>query len=310
MNVYLSEYIAPSAKKRLEACCTLVDNFDHPEELDGILVRREEVTGEILRKAKKLRIVSMHGVGLDHIDVKTARELGIPVTNVPGMNAESVAELTVAMMMALSRKLKYIDGCVEKGTLQSFGDSRTIGHEIYGKKVGLIGSGHIAQRVADVLEKAFHCRIYSFNGHETAAMLEQKGMIKVDSLKELFRTMDFISIHVPLTPETQDMVDKNVLEGANRNLILVNTARGGIVKEEDLYEALCKGSIAGAASDVFRQDIPDSHLPLLHLPNFISTVHIGGSTQEALERVSNQAVDNLLAGLAGKRVRCVWGRTA
>lgn len=312
MNVYLSENIAPTARKRLASCCTIVNNFDHPEELDGILVRRAEVTGDILRKARRLRIVSMHGVGLDHIDVDTARQLGIPVTNVPGVNAESVAELSVTMMMALLRKLKYIDACVEKGALHTFGDNRTVGHEIYGKKIGLVGSGHIAQRVAAILKNAFECQIFSYNEHETAAELERKGMTKVDSLEGLFRLMDIVSVHVPLTAQTKNMINQNIFGCSNPNLYLVNTARGGIVNEEDLYEALCNGKIAGAASDVFSQDIPDTHLPLLHLPNFISTVHVGGSTAEAMERVSNQAVDNLLAGLKGEneKIRCVWEEKA
>lgn len=115
MNIYLSEYIAPSVRRGIEAKCAIVDTFDHPEQLDGIIVRRAEVTGDILRRASKLWVVSMHGVGLGHIDVNTAKQLGIPVTNVPGQSAQSVAELAVSMMLALSRKLKYINSCVEAG---------------------------------------------------------------------------------------------------------------------------------------------------------------------------------------------------
>lgn len=309
MNIYLSEYIAPSARRRIEAKCAIVDTFDHPEQLDGIIVRRAEVTGDILRRASKLRVVSMHGVGLDHIDVNTAKQLGIPVTNVPGQSAQSVAELAVSMMLALSRKLKYINSCVEAGKLTSFGETQTIGHEIWGKRIALVGSGHIAQRVATIMRLAFGCTILCYNPHKSARELADLGMTKIDTLDDLFAAADVVSVHVPLNHETEGMIGQRALAHAKPGLLLVNTARGGIVDEQALYHALCQGRIAGAACDVFTDGIPDPETPLLHLPNFISTLHIGGSTEEALERVGNKAVDNLFAGLAGRLTDadCVWG---
>lgn len=306
MNVYLSEYIAPSARKRLEQECTIVDNFDHPEELDGIIVRRTEVTEEIIRRAEHLKIISMHGVGLDTIDVRAAQRYGVRVTNVPRASSESVAELAVSLMLACSRKLKFIDRGLRKGEFHHFGESELIGNEIFGKKVGLIGSGNIAQRVAAILKNAFSCKIFCYNPRQTSEKLALEGMKKIGSLEEMFRLCDVVSIHVPLTKDTKNMVSRSVLEQANPGLILVNTARGGIVDESALYDCLSSGRIRAAGMDVFEEEIPNRNDPLLHLDNFIGTLHVGGSTKEALERVSNEAVDNLLAGLHDEDVRCVW----
>lgn len=306
MNVYLSEYIAPSARKRLERSCTIVDNFDHPELLDGIIVRRARVTREIIEKAPRLKIISMHGVGLDTIDVEAAREYGVKVANVPCASSESVAELAVSYLLACSRKLKFADAGLGEGRFQHFGDARLIGHEIAGKKVGLIGSGHIAQRVAAILKNAFGCKIFCYNSHRSREELEALDMKKMNTLEELFSTCDMVSIHVPLTEETRNMVNADVLSHARPHLVLVNTSRGGIVDEDALYEALRRHTIAAAGLDVFAAEIPDSGDPLLHLENCICSLHVGGSTEEALERVSNAAVDHLLMAFQGEEVHNVW----
>lgn len=294
MNVYLSEHIAPSAYTRLAERFTIVDNFNHPEELDAIIVRRVHVTKEIISRAKKLKVISMHGVGLDTIDIKAAGAYGIPVINVPDSSAESVAELAVAHLMALSRKLIPIDRGLREGRYQHFGETCLIGTELYGKKLGLVGAGHIAGRVADIMRSAFCCDIWCWNPHKTASMLSEMGYRKIDTLEQMFHDMDMISVHVPLTDSTRNLIGKNVFKNANPALLLTNTARGGVVDESALYEALVSGRIRGAASDVFLSEPPAKNAPLLTLDNFIGTLHIGGSTDEALERVSNAAVDHVL----------------
>ena len=306
MNVYLSEYIAPSARKRLEENCTIVDNFDHPELLDGIIVRRAKVTRDIIEQAPRLKIISMHGVGLDTIDVEAAREYGVKVANVPCASSESVAELAVSYLLACSRKLKLADTGLGEGRFQHFGDARLIGHEVAGKKVGLIGSGHIARRVAAIMKNAFRCEILCYNSHRSREELAALGMEKVPALETLFSTCDMISIHVPLTEETQNLVDADVLSHAKPHLVLVNTSRGGIVDEDALYEALHHHTIAAAGMDVFVDEVPDKEHPLLHLDNCICSLHVGGSTEEALERVSNAAVDHLLMAFQGEEVHNVW----
>lgn len=295
MKVYLSEYIAPSALKRLKETCEVVDTFDQIEEIDGIITRRTQITQEIIEKATHLKVICQHGVGLDYIDVKTAQKHDIPVLNVPGQSAESVAELAVCFIMAISRKLKYVDQGMQKGLFEAFGDSRLIGHEIYGQKLGLVGSGNIAKRVAEMMKAAFHCDIYCYNPRRSKEELANLGLKKVETLQALFHDMDIVSIHIPLTPDTENLISEEVFKNANPNLLLVNTARGSIVNEKALYKALTEGQIAAAASDVFDVEVPDKDYPLLHLDNFISTLHVGGSTKEALDRVSNKALDNLFS---------------
>lgn len=297
MKVYLSEHIAPSAYERLRDRFEIIDNFDHPEELDAIIVRRAHVTREIIQRAGKLKIISMHGVGLDTIYLEAAAERGISVMNVPSESAESVAELAVAYIMALSRKLKAIDRGLGEGRFHHFGETALIGTELYGKKLGLVGAGHIAGRVAAIMQAAFDCQIYCYNPHKSAEQLAAMGYQKADTLEELFHETDIVSVHVPLTESTQNLISTSAFRNANPNLLLVNTSRGGIVDEKALCDALIRGQIKGAASDVFVSEPPDKDDPLLHLDNFIATLHIGGSTDEALERVSNKAVDHVIEAL-------------
>lgn len=297
MTVYLSEPIAASAYQRLAAECEIVNNFDHPEQLDGILIRRVKVTRDIISRAENLKIISMHGVGLDTIDLAAAREYGVRVTNVPGQNAESVAELAVSFMLALARKEKAINDGLCVGKYQRIGVDGLIGTEMYGKKVGFVGGGHVASRTAEILNAAFRTRNYCYDPGKTEQELAAVGCKKVETVAELFEQMDFVSIHVPLLPSTRDMINADIFRRANPNLILVNTSRGGVVNEDDLYTALTTGQIQAAASDVFTQEPPAEDSPLLRLDNFIATMHVGGSTKEALERVSNAAVDNLLNAL-------------
>lgn len=297
MKVYLSEYIAPAARQRLADHCEIIDNFDHPEELDAIIVRRVHVSKNIIDKATKLKCISMHGVGLDTIDVAEAKAKGIPVVNVPGASAESVAELAVTLLLAVSRKIKYIDAGLQHGLFHHFGQWDTVGHEVFGKTLGLVGSGHIACKTAAIMKAAFQTQLLCYNPLETAATLKAKGFTPVPALQDLFAASDFVSIHVPLTPETEGMIDADVLHSARPGLILVNTARGGIVDEKALYEALKSHRLGGAGLDVFADEVPSPQNPLLQLDNFIGTLHIGGSTTEALERVSQAAVDHVLTAL-------------
>lgn len=294
MKVYLSENIAQSARERLEKNFEIVDNFDHPEKLDGIIVRRVKVTREIIRRAVKLKVICMHGVGLDTIDVGAAREYGIPVTRVPGGSIESVAELAVTFMLALSRKIKYIDHGLSSGEFDHFGMTETIGNEVFGKKLGLVGCGHIGMRVGEIMKNSFSMELYCYDPHKSMEECRELGYEKVDTIKELFQAVDYASISIPLLDSTRNIINEEVFEQANPNLVLVNTSRGGIVDEDALYRALAEGKIKAAASDVFAQEPPQKESPLLHLENFISTLHVGGSTEEALERVGNCTVDNLI----------------
>lgn len=296
-TVYLNDHISPNAVHRLKMHVKLVDNFDHPEEIDAIIVRQQYCTKEMIDQVKNCKLIQMHGVGLERIDVDAAKAAGIPVSNIHGGNAQSVAELTVALILALSRKLTYINDGVRKGKFSRFGLPETEGNEVSGKTLGLVGGGQIAQLTANIMKTAFHAKLLVYDPFLTEETCKNLGFEKINDLKELFSKSDFVSIHVPLLDSTKHMINKEVLDYAKPGLILVNTARGGIVEESDLYQALVSGKIKAAGMDVFEQQPPKTDNPLLHLDNFIGTIHIGGSTQEALERNGKIVVDHVFEAL-------------
>ena len=297
MKVYLNDPIALSAVERLKKHVQLVDNFDYPEELDAIIVRQQYCTGEVIRRAVRCRLIQQHGVGLDRIDTEAAEEAGIPVRNTPGTNACSVAEYTVGMMLGLSRKTVAIDRKTRAGKLPHFGMPETVGTEITGKKLGLVGSGHIAQEVARIAQNGFRMEVYCYNPHRKPEQLEALGMLPVRELQELFRLCDFVSLHCLLTEESYHMIDAEILREANPQLILINTARGGLIDEQALYEALRNGQIAAAGLDVFEQQPPPTDNPLFGLENFLAGMHVAGSTNEALERTGKAVVDSIFSAL-------------
>ncbi len=296
-TVYLNDHISPNAVARLKEHVRLVDNFDNPEEIDAIIVRQQYCTREIIKKVKNCKLIQMHGVGLERIDVEAAKEAGILVSNVHGGNAQSVAELSVALILALSRKLTYINDGVKKGKFSRFGLPETEGNEVSGKTLGLIGCGQIAQLTAKIMVNAFNTKVLVYDPFLDETKCAELGYEKVEDLKVLFENSDFVSIHVPLLDSTKHMVNKDVLDCAKKGLMLVNTARGGIVDETDLYNALVSGKLKAAAMDVFEQQPPKTDNPLLRLDNFIGTIHIGGSTAEALERNGKIVVDHVFEAL-------------
>ncbi len=296
MKVYLNDPIAPSAVERLKAHVAIVSSFAHPEELDAIIVRQQSCPADVIRKAKRCKLIQQHGVGLDRIDTKAAKECGIPVRNTPGINSRSVAEYTVAMMLDLSRKVTVIDRKTRNGLLPEFGMPETVGHEISHKRLGLIGSGHIAHDVAQICRDGFHMEIYCHNPHRSDTEIREMGFTPLP-LHELFSVCDYISLHCLLTPESYHMVDRKCFTDCNPHLILINTARGGLVDEEDLYEALVSGKIAAAGLDVFEEQPPSVDNRLLSLSNFLAGMHVAGSTCEALERNGQAVVDSVFEAL-------------
>lgn len=296
-NVYLHDHICDSAVARLRRHVNLVDNFDHPEELDAIIVRQQYCPREVINRAKRCRLIQMHGVGLDRIDVEAAKEYGISVKRTKGGNAQSVAELAIGFMLAMARKMKFLDRGLQAGKFQTFGLPETVGLELSGKKLGLVGGGQIAQLVADIARAAFHCEIFVYDPFLSAEACRALGFQKIETVSGLVAAVDFVSIHVPLTDSTKHMFNAAVFAKANPDLILVNTSRGGVVDEEALYQALTTGQILAAGMDVFEQQPPRPDHPLLSLDNFVGTLHVGGSTREALERNGNAVVDNVFAAL-------------
>ena len=296
-RVYLNDPISDSALRRLRAHVELTDTFEQPETLDAIILRQQYCTREVIRRAKNCKLIQQHGVGLDRIDVQAAKEYGIPVKNTPGTNARSVAEYAIAMLLDLSRKVTAIHEKTRQGKLPDFGMPETVGLEMSGKTLGLVGSGHIAREVAQIARDGFRMTVACYNPHKSARQLAAMGFAPVADLRELFRTCDYVSLHCLLTEDTYHMIGADVLAECRPGLILVNTARGGLIDEAALYDALVSRRVAAAGLDVFERQPPAVENPLLSLENFLAGMHVAGSTYEAMERMGKAVVDSVFDAL-------------
>jgi glyoxylate reductase len=257
-------------------------------ELDGLLsLLTDPVDTELIGAAPRLRAISNYAVGVDNIDLDAAAERGIPVGNTPGVLTDTTADLTVALMLGISRHLAEGDAYVRRGEWRTWETGLLLGHDLHGATVGIVGFGRIGQAVARRVE-GFDCEVLHTS---------RSGGVP---LEELLERSDFVSIHAPLTPETRGLIGDEALARMKPSAYLVNTARGPIVDSDALIHALRDGRIAGAALDVTDPEpLPAGH-PLLEVPNLLVLPHLGSATHATRERMADMAVDNLLAGLAGE----------
>ncbi|MBR2783761.1 MAG: phosphoglycerate dehydrogenase [Firmicutes bacterium] len=297
MKVYLNDPIDPAARQRLLERVELTDSFAHPEELDAIIVRQQYCPAEVIRRAKKCRLIQQHGVGLDRIDVAAARECGIPVRNTAGSNARTVAEYTMALLLDVARKVSCIQRQTRAGLLTSFGRPETVGTELCGKRLGLVGCGHIAGEVRQIAREGFRMEVCCCSPFDPPEVVAASGMTPVKSVGELLASCDAVSLHCLLSEQSYHIIDTAALRQARPGLILINTARGGLIDEQALYQALTEGRLAGAGLDVFEHQPPDPSDPLLGLDNVVATMHVAGSSREALARTGRQVVDAVFAAL-------------
>ncbi|MGH7867427.1 MAG: hydroxyacid dehydrogenase, partial [Candidatus Dormibacteraceae bacterium] len=264
-------------------------------DFDALVVRSEtKVTAPLLEAAHRLKVVGRAGVGIDNIDVAAATSRGILVVNAPRGNIIAAAEHTIGLLMALARNIPQADASIRRGEWER---KKYTGVEIRGKVLGLLGLGNIGSEVAKRAQ-GLEMEVISFDPAITAERAEQLKVTLV-TLKELFGQADFVSVHVPLVEATRNLVDGRLFKLAKPGLRLINAARGGIVNEEALAEALRQGQVAGAAADVFGQE-PLGASPLLDLPNFIATPHIAASTTEAQKSVAFDVAEEVLAVLEGE----------
>ena len=273
-----------------------------PEEFKGIigpydaLVIRSasRVTADILEGAHNLKVIGRAGIGLDNVDIPAASQRGIVVMNTPEGNTITTAEHAISLMMALSRNIPQATASLKLGKWEK---KKLKGRELFNKTLGLIGAGHIGQIVAD-RAKGMKMNVIVYDPYIRPETIEKLDLEPV-SLDELLKRSDYITIHTPKTAETTHMINKETLSKMKKGIMLVNCARGGIVNEDDLYDALKAGLLAGAALDVFATEPPGEN-KLMELPNFICTPHLGASTAEAqdnvAEDVANQIVAYLLRG--------------
>lgn len=264
---------------------------------DAVIARTALYPADVIRAGKKLKIISRHGIGVDNIDVKAAEEAGIYVTVTKNQHTSyAVAEHAMTMMMVLAKKIPIFSTCIEQGNWNARLSYLT--NELYGKTLGLIGCGAIGLHLAKMLHDGMDMRVIGFDAYADPEKLPSYVELTPDK-EEIFRNGDFISLHVPLTPDTKNMVGRAELKMMKPSAFLVNCARGGIVDEQALYEALTSHTIAGAGCDCFEQEPLAADHPLLKLKNFVSTPHNAGMSQEAQDvsgLISAQAVDDVLNG--------------
>ncbi len=301
MKVYLSEYIDPAAEALLRSRADVTDSLENPEEIDAIILRVFPVTAELMDRCRNLKVIGKHGVGVNTIDVEAAKARGIRVVYTPTANADSVAEMTVALFLALARKIPEADRNCRAGAYGSIAPNALIGMELSGKTLGQIGMGNIAQRVARILKEGFGCKVLGYDPFVSAEDAQKRGFEKVGDLCEMLERSDLVNINVPLVKSTERMISGEVFEHFKPGALFVNAARGAVISEEDLYEALRAGRLRAAACDTFVSEPPAVDNPLLSLPNFIATPHVGGSTEESLERTGREVVEDVLRVLSGEK---------
>ncbi|MBV8904991.1 MAG: phosphoglycerate dehydrogenase [Acidobacteriia bacterium] len=305
MNILIAEPIAPAAIELFQAQAgwnTIVSNpkeyAQHLAHADALLVRSAvQVDESVLSKAPCLRVIGRAGVGVDNVDLDAATEAGVLVMNTPGGNAVSVAEHTLALMLAMARHIPRADHSTRAGKWEK---KKLMGNELRGKTLGVVGLGSIGREVAK-RARVFEMRVIAHDPYVTSK-LAQDYCIELVDLSTLYGESDYLSLHVAATPETQGMLSREAFAAMKPGVRIVNCARGELVDENALLEALAAGKVAGAAMDVYSTEPPPAGFPLFQSEALVATPHIGGSTEEAQEivgvRIAEQVAEYLKTGVA------------
>lgn len=305
MKVLVSDNLAESGMERLRSVPGLevvADTTLTPAKLvevikdyDALVIRSStKVTAEVIRAAEKLQVVARAGIGLDNVDIDAASKRGIVVMNTPDGNVITTAEHAIAMMLAMTRNIPQAASSLKAGKWEK---KRFTGREIYNKVLGIVGIGRIGRIVAD-RARGLRMNVIAYDPYISVEALEKLGIRGV-GLNELFARSDYITVHAPMTRETRNIINAEAFKKMKKGVFIINCARGGIVNERDLYEAIQSGIVAGAALDVFAEEPPKNN-PLLDLEQVIATPHLGASTDEAQENVAiavaEQVIDFLTEG--------------
>jgi len=302
MKVLIADSIAESAIASLRKDFEVTVKHFSPEELlkeivhfDAVIVRSAtKIPHEVIKKGVLLKAIGRAGVGVDNIDVPAATEAGIPVVNSPRASSISVAEMAMAFMLALSRKIVDATNQTKNG---EWPKKQLKGTELYGKTVGFVGCGRIGAEVVK-RAKAFGMKCVVYDPYLPKDVITKIGAEPIDSLSDLLPISDFITIHALLTDETRGMIWKDELKKMKTTTYIINCARGGIIDEDALYSALKSNTIAGAALDVFEKE-PSKTNKLFELQNIYVSPHIGASTSEAQERAGTITAEQIRLILNG-----------
>jgi len=262
-------------------------------EADAWIVAFHPIGPALLDRAPRLRVIAKHGVGVDNIDLAAATDRGIVVTTAPSANDQAVADLAMALLLALLRRIPEASASVKAGRWERF-----LGVGLAGKTMGILGLGRIGQNVAR-RAKGFGVELIGADPAWPEEAAREIGIRRMD-IRDLLAESEIISLHAPLTPETEGLIGEREIALMKRGVWIVNTSRGKVINEKAMYEALVSGKVAGYATDVFEAE-PPAGSPLLALPNVIGTPHMGTHTRESIRCMGDRVVDAVLGVLRGER---------
>ena len=301
MKTFLCEYIHPAARQALEDFSEIISAWERLPECDAVINRNLQLTKEVLVTAKRMKVIAVHGTGLDGVDLNASKELGIKVFNTPYRNAASVAELNIALMLMTARKISQIQKNMEAGA--SFAEPAVVsglqGMELGGKTAAFLGVGEIAKRTIAICKNGFAMKCIGWSRNLTKEKAEKLGIDYAASIIAAIKDADFVILGMALNEETCGIIGEKELSAMKPGAILINTARGALVDEEALLEVLTSAAegrpdsiIAAGLDVVVDEPITKNHL-LYNLPNVVLTPHIGANTEEALYRVGMACVDGI-----------------
>jgi D-3-phosphoglycerate dehydrogenase len=263
------------------------------KECAGVIVRNQKLTKDIIEAAPNLKVIGRHGAGFDNIDLQAAADKGLPVVYAPGSNNISVAEGAVGLMLALAKKIPEADNKLKKeNDFQFRVRVRTL--ELNQKTLGLIGFGQIARHVCQICKFGFNMNVITYDKFISPEIPKEYGVKLVDDLDVLLSQSDFVSLHVPSTPETFQLINQETLKKMKKTAFLINTARGPVVDEKALIKALTQKEIAGAGLDVFDPEPPNADNPLFTMNNVVLSPHMCAHTDEGLKRMAVMVVHGVL----------------
>ena len=313
MKIYVTRIIVPDAIERLQNEFE-VEVWEEPtpppkelmiekaRECDGMMIESNDVMdSEVFAAAEKLKVVGTRAIGYDNIDINAATAKGVAIGNTPGILHESCADFTMGLILSLARQVSRSNRKVIAGEWKIFDQTPYLGTDVYGKTLGLIGLGLIGTAVAK-RATGFDMDILYFSRTRKPELEDEFGVIWTPELKDLLVRSDYVSVHVPLGPDTQGFIGESELAAMKPEAFLINTSRGGTVDPDALRKALLEGRIAGAALDVTSPEPISKDDPLVFMENVLITPHIASASAATLRRMGLMAADNVIARLRGEKM--------
>lgn len=313
MNVFITSIVQPAGVQLIEDAGHTVTQWQEKRKLEGqelidickqydaLMCTSSTLDAVFFEACKHLKVIALHSVGFDNVDIAAATRAGIPVSNTPGVVSESTADTAFLLMLAASRKAFYLHKKILNGKWGFTEPTVDLGIELKGKTLGIFGLGKIGIELARLCKGAYKMPVIYHNRHHNVEAENELQAEKV-SFEELLRRSDVLSVHTNLTPDTKGKFDKTAFAQMKPSSIFINTARGGMHNEEDLLEALQNGTIWGAGLDVTNPEPMRADHPLLQLPTVAILPHVGTATVETRDAMAMRAATNIVAGLKGEKL--------